>query len=69
LDIGVQVRVSNHYQVVLTFQIPSTSPHELRFIPTDRYLEMWFNNKGSIKFSIIVLSLIKSYMANAYLNI
>jgi hypothetical protein len=59
----VQVRVSNHYQVVLTFQIPSTSPQELRLILTDRYLEMWFNNKGSIKISIIGLSLIKSYMA------
>jgi hypothetical protein len=52
----VQVRVSNHYQVVLTFQIPSTSPHELILIPIDRYLEMWFNNKGSIKISIIDLS-------------
>jgi hypothetical protein len=65
----MQVRVSNHYQVVLTFQLPSTSPHELRLIPTDRYLEIWFNNKGSIKISIIDLNLIKSYMANAYLTI
>jgi hypothetical protein len=69
LEIGVQVRVSNHYQVVLTFQIPSTSPHELRLIPIYRYLEMLFNDKSSIKILIIDLSLIKSYMANAYLNI
>jgi hypothetical protein len=68
-DIGVQVWVSNYYYVVLNFQIPPTSPHEPRLIPTDRYLEIWFNNKGSIKILIIGLSLIKSYMANAYLTI
>jgi hypothetical protein len=61
-EIGVQVWVSNSYYVVLNFQISSTSPQELRLIPTDRYLEMWFNNKGSIKISIIGLSLIESYM-------
>jgi hypothetical protein len=59
---GVQVWVSNYYYVVLNFQISSTSPQELRLIPTDSYLEMWFNNKGSIKISIIGLSLIESYM-------
>jgi hypothetical protein len=32
-------------------------------------LEIGFNNKSSIKISIIDLSLIKSYMANAYLTI
>jgi hypothetical protein len=68
-EIGVQVWVPNYYYVVLNFQIPSTRSHELRLIPTDRYLEMWFNNKGSLKILIIDLSLIKSYMANAYLNI
>jgi hypothetical protein len=68
-EIGVQVWVSNYYYVVLYFQISSASPQELRFIPTDGYLEIWFNNKGSIKILIIDLSLIKSYMANAYLNI
>jgi hypothetical protein len=67
-EIGVQVWVSNYYYVVLNFQMSSTSPHGLRSIPTDRYLEMWFNTKSSIKISIIDLSLIKSYMANAYLN-
>jgi hypothetical protein len=67
-EIGVQVWVSNYYYVVLNFQLSSTSPQELRLIPTDSYLEMCFNNKGSIKISIIDLSLIKSYMANAYLN-
>jgi hypothetical protein len=68
-EIGVQVWVSNYYYVVLNFQISSTSTHGLRSIPTDRYLEMWFNNKGSIKISIMGLSLMKSYMANAYLTI
>jgi hypothetical protein len=68
-EIGVQVWVSNYYYVGLNFQILPTSTHGLRLIPTDRYLELWFNNKGSITISIIDLSLTKSYMANAYLTI
>ena len=67
-EIGVQVWVSNYYYVVLNFQILPTSSHGLRSIPIDSYLEMWFNHKGSIEISIIELSLIKSYMANAYLT-
>ena len=68
-EIGVQVWVSNYYYIVLNFQIAPTNPHGLRSIPRDRYLEMWFNNKGSIKILIIGLSSIKSYMANAYITI
>jgi hypothetical protein len=65
-EIGVQVWVSNYYYVGLTFQILPTSTHGLRSTPTDRYLEMWFNNKSSLKISIIDLTLIKSYRAIAY---
>jgi hypothetical protein len=65
----VQVYVSNYYYVVLNFQILPTSPHGLRSIPTDGYLEMCFNNMSSIIISIIGSSLIKSYMENAYLTI
>jgi hypothetical protein len=67
-EVGVQVWVSNYYYVVLNFQISSTSLHGLRSIPKDRYLECGLN-KSSINISIIGLSLIKSYMANAHLTI
>jgi hypothetical protein len=67
-EIGVQVWVSNYYHVVLNFQILPTSSHGLRSIPTDGICKMWLNNKSSTKISIIDLSLIKSYMANAYLT-